>query len=152
MWKLLWRWSCRRHKNRQKRWVKRRYFHAVGSENWVFQAVYADGTTTRQVKSIDTKIQRHQKIKADANPYLPEFEPYFEKLLETRWKQSQGGRKKLTSLWVRQLKRCPMCDQLITPDTGWNIHHIIERAKGGTDDMKNLVLLHPNCHRQLHSV
>ncbi|BBI61481.1 hypothetical protein HSBAA_27870 [Vreelandella sulfidaeris] len=26
VWKLLWRWSCRRHGNRQKRWVKRNIF------------------------------------------------------------------------------------------------------------------------------
>ncbi|WP_259399592.1 HNH endonuclease [Pseudoalteromonas sp. SR41-4] len=44
-----------------------------------------------------------------------------------------------------------MCHQKITKETGWNIHHIVERVKGGTDEMSNLVLLHPNCHRQLHS-
>ncbi|WP_261298988.1 HNH endonuclease [Shewanella holmiensis] len=34
---------------------------------------------------------------------------------------------------------------------GWNVHHIVERGKGGSDEMENLVLLHPNCHRQLHA-
>lgn len=41
VWKLLWRWCCRRHKNRYKRWVKSKYFHTVGSERWVFQGIDA---------------------------------------------------------------------------------------------------------------
>ncbi|MDO6750105.1 HNH endonuclease, partial [Gilvimarinus sp. 1_MG-2023] len=46
----------------------------------------------------------------------------------------------------------PMCKQFITSETGWNIHHVLERHKGGSDKLENLVLLHPNCHRQLHVV
>jgi len=38
----------------------------------------------------------------------------------------------------------------MTKEAGWNIHHVIERHKGGSDKMDNLVLLHPNCHRKLH--
>ncbi|WP_247686910.1 HNH endonuclease [Pseudoalteromonas luteoviolacea] len=63
----------------------------------------------------------------------------------------QGQRKVLT-LWLIQLHRCPLCHQAITKETGWNIHHIVERVKGGSDELSNLVLLHPNCHRQLHLI
>ncbi|EAS1844058.1 HNH endonuclease, partial [Salmonella enterica] len=38
-----------------------------------------------------------------------------------------------------------------TRKTGWNIHHILKKSLGGSDNLENLVLLHPNCHRQLHS-
>lgn len=31
-----------------------------------------------------------------------------------------------------------------------DIHHIIPRAKGGTDNFDNLILLCPNCHRLVH--
>lgn len=39
---------------------------------------------------------------------------------------------------------------------GWNkaicdIHHIKHRKNGGTDDNTNLVILCPNCHREIHS-
>ncbi|WP_245659059.1 HNH endonuclease [Marinomonas spartinae] len=27
---------------------------------------------------------------------------------------------------------------------------MVERHKGGSDKLDNLVLLHPNCHRKLH--
>ncbi|NJS08627.1 HNH endonuclease, partial [Escherichia coli] len=33
----------------------------------------------------------------------------------------------------------------------WNVHHLLKKSLGGSDDVSNLVLLHPNCHRQLHS-
>ena len=39
---------------------------------------------------------------------------------------------------------------------GWNestcdIHHIIERKSGGTNDVTNLIIVCPNCHRIIHS-
>ena len=55
------------------------------------------------------------------------------------------------ALWIRQKKCCPMCKQHITHETGWNIHHIVEKHRGGNDQLNNLVLLHPSCHRQLHA-
>ena len=38
---------------------------------------------------------------------------------------------------------------------GWNelpceVHHIIPREEGGTDDLDNLIYVCPNCHRILH--
>jgi RNA-directed DNA polymerase len=150
VWKMLWKWCRRRHQNRHKRWVKEKYFKSVGNRNWVFSGVNGKGNTVRLIYIMDTAIKRHIKIKAEANPYLPEFEEYFEQRLERAWKESFKGRDKLLTLWLRQRKRCVMCNNLITKETGWNIHHIVERVKGGSDKLSNLVLLHPNCHRQLH--
>jgi hypothetical protein len=47
--------------------------------------------------------------------------------------------------------RCPVCSQLITTDTDWHTHHIVWRVKGGSDRLDNLALMHPDCHRQVHS-
>nr|WP_256670638.1 MULTISPECIES: HNH endonuclease signature motif containing protein [unclassified Pseudomonas] len=76
---------------------------------------------------------------------------YFEQRLEYAWRSSDEGKRKTLRLWIAQNKRCPLCKQLITFDTGWNIHHIVERHKGGGDELENVELLHPNCHRQLHA-
>ncbi|MCF6438426.1 HNH endonuclease [Pseudoalteromonas luteoviolacea] len=100
----------------------------------------------------DTVIKRHTKIKADANPYDLAFETYFEQRLERAWRDSMQGQRKVLTLWLRQQHRCPLCRQTITKETGWNIHHIMERVKGGSDELSNLVLLYPNCHRQLHLI
>jgi RNA-directed DNA polymerase len=151
VWKLLWQWCRRRHQNRRKRWIKDKYFKSVGPRNWTFSGIQSDGYIARLIYTMDTPIKRHIKLKAAANPYDLAFEEYFEKRLERIWKDSMQGRRKLLMLWLRQQQCCAMCRHRITQETGWNIHHIVERVKGGNDDLSNLVLLHPNCHRQLHS-
>ena len=150
IWKMLWQWSRRRHANRRKRWIKEKYFKSSGVRNWVFSDYRRDGSFARLVYASDTPIKRHIKIKGEFNPYDPIYEEYFEKHLERSWVASFKGRDRLLTLWLRQRKRCVCCGHFITKSTGWNIHHIVERVNGGSDNLCNLVLLHPNCHRQLH--
>ncbi|WP_258546882.1 HNH endonuclease [Psychromonas sp. B3M02] len=38
----------------------------------------------------------------------------------------------------------------MTKTTGWHIHHIVEKVKGGSNELSSLVLLPPNYHRKLH--
>lgn len=151
IWKLLWQWCKRRHLNRRKRWVREKYFKRAGKRSWVFSDVYPGGKTAALLYANDTKIQRHTKIKAEANPYDPMDEQYFEKRMDYAWKISEYGRRRVHQLWIRQFKRCPMCNQHITFETGWDTHHVHERHRGGSNKLENLVLLHPNCHRQLHA-
>jgi RNA-directed DNA polymerase len=33
---MLWRWAKRRHPNKGRRWIKEKYFHAIGTRMWVF--------------------------------------------------------------------------------------------------------------------
>lgn len=152
VWKMLWKWCRRRHKNRRYRWVKAKYFKSVGQRNWVFSGEDEKGQMLRLVSCNDTPIKRHIKLKAEANPYDLAFEEYFEQRLERVWRDSMQGRGKVLTLWLRQRQRCAHCGHLITHETEWNIHHIVERVRGGGDELDNLVLLHPNCHRQLHTV
>ena len=152
IWKMLWKWCRRRHANRRKRWIKAKYFKSNGSRNWTFQGMTPEGEVVRLQYANDIAIKRHTKIKAEANPYAPEWEQYFEGRLVRNWKTSMTGRGRLVSLWLEQDKRCLVCNSQITRETGWNIHHLIERHKGGTEALSNLVLLHPNCHRQVHSL
>lgn len=157
IWRSLWRWVTRRHKNKSKGWIKQRYFHVVGNRNWTFAALSdrkgPDGKpallTLRYAS--DTKIIRHRQIQTDANPYDPCREMYFEERMSLKMQNSLKGRNKLINMWLRQGKRCPHCRQLITPDSGWHIHHIVRRVDGGRDVQSNLLMLHPECHSQLHS-
>jgi hypothetical protein len=34
--KMLWRWASRRHSNKNKKWVKKKYFKKLNGKNWVF--------------------------------------------------------------------------------------------------------------------
>lgn len=65
LWNMLWRWAKRRHPNKGKKWIARRYWHTVDTRNWVFGSESAT-----LVKFADTKIRRHYMVKLDANPYL----------------------------------------------------------------------------------
>ena len=96
-------------------------------------------------------IKRHTKIKAEANPYDPQWETYFEERLGIKMANTLLGRRKLLFLWKQQNGLCPVCHQKITKVTGWNRHHLIWKSKGGKEDADNCVLLHPNCHQQVHS-
>lgn len=34
--KRLWRWGSRRHPNKPATWVRKKYFHSIGTRNWIF--------------------------------------------------------------------------------------------------------------------
>lgn len=43
-----------------------------------------------------------------------------------------------------------MRHQPLTLEANWHLHHVVWRVHGGADTVDNLLLLHPNCHRQVH--
>jgi RNA-directed DNA polymerase len=152
IWQTLWQWCKRRHPNQGAKWIKQKYFRHSGTRDWVFSATTPEEKSVTLRRAADTPIKRHVKIRGDANLFDPADECYFEQRLDYVWSNSQHGKRKISQLGKNQKMRCPMCRQHITPETGWNIHHILERHKGGGDELMNLVMLHPNCHRQLHSI
>ncbi len=156
IWKALWQWCCRRHPNKGKRWIKDRYFQHTGTRDWIFATAtdehWPDGTCKNMTlrTAAETPIQRHIKIRAEANPFDPEWESYFETRCGFQMLSTLSGRKKLIRLWVDQQGLCPICDQRITQETGWHAHHILRRVDGGNNTSGNLILVHPNCHNQIH--
>lgn len=152
-WKQLWQWACRRHPNKSISWIKQKYFIQKGTRNWVFGTKVKENGEEKWISLIkvsDTPIRRHIKIQSEANPYDPKWSEYFKSRRILLMKENFNDRKTLLKLWTRQEGICPICKEPITEDTGWNAHHILPRVLGGTDEMPNLVLLHPNCHRQAH--
>ena len=78
---ILWKWAKRRHPNKGAQWVKARYFHRIGSRKWVFSS---DGTAKHCLYNpASTPIRRHVKIKGQANPFHPDWDPYFAKRKQT---------------------------------------------------------------------
>jgi len=95
-------------------------------------------------------VKRYIKIKAEANPYDPEWDDYFEERVTRKWWSSKWGLSKLRRIWRQQNGFCPMCRQGFKGETSIHVHHILRRCEGGGDALTNLVMLHPNCHRQIH--
>jgi RNA-directed DNA polymerase len=153
--KALWRWARRRHPKKGKRWVADRYFGRTGNRNWHFfgTAKDKDGKPVKNwlCHASATRITRHKKIKGDCNPYDPTWELYLEERLGVKMEKTLHGKRTLTHLWKEQGGICPVCTQPITQVTGWHNHHIVYKTMGGTDSADNRVLIHPNCHRQVHA-
>lgn len=153
-WKL-WKWATRRHPRKSAEWVMRRYWHVTDRKKAkVFAAsVSHDDGSKRWVelyRLASTPIQRHWRIKAAYNPFDPEDEQYGEQLRQNRLRNQLVYRKQEATLLLQQGGRCALCSAPLTQETGWHDHHIVYRVDGGSNALSNRVLLHPNCHTQLH--
>jgi RNA-directed DNA polymerase len=152
---LLWQWARRRHPHKSRHWIRDRYFRTEDGNNWVFfgHVTRSDGTQqdVRLFRASSVPIRRHTKIKGEANPYDPQWEPYFEARQGVRMAHNLRGKRQLLRLWKEQDGLCAVCHQRITRLSGWHSHHLVWRTHGGSDRAENRVLLHPNCHAQVHS-
>lgn len=98
----------------------------------------------------------------ECNPYINDrpHKDYVFKIVKSRSREDSVFDK----LWIRQKGRCEQCNHLIKwsylSTVGYSateivdtheIHHILPKAAGGTNDLKNLSLLHKKCHVDLHS-
>jgi RNA-directed DNA polymerase len=153
--KALWGWARRRHPRKGKRWLMRRYFARRGGRSWCFfgSKRKPDGTkeTVWLFHATSLPFHLYTKVKRDSNPYHPAWEMYFEKREDRHMIHTLVGRATLLYLWRTQGGRCPACGLMITRETGWHSHHVVPKVFGGHDGASNRQLLHPECHRQLHS-
>jgi len=151
VWSMLWQWAVRRHPEKGARWVKERYFKSSGTRNWVFAATEKkeDGRLRELILLLeaDTPIQRHVKIKADANPHDPQWDQYFESRWGKKMLNSPRGRSKLYRVWLRQDRMCPACQKPITKLTPWDVHYYVKKIDGGSDAASNLYMHHLSCPR-----
>ena len=154
---MLRRWAKRRHSSKSTRWIRAKYYKRIDARNDVFSVVIKKQKPNGEPRlwslrrASDSKIKRHIKIKADANPYDPQWEIYFEKRWQFKMRNHLLGNWKFSNIWESQSGLCSTCKQRITLESKWDIHHIQPRCKGGSDNTSNLVMVHPNCHRQIHS-
>jgi RNA-directed DNA polymerase len=151
---MLWQWAKRRHPKKSPTWIRKKYFHSIGGDHWVFsgEVLGRDGAVhpIRLLKMRSISIERHAKVQSEANPYDPAWEMYFENRLDVKTVHNLRGRRKLLALWKQQQGLCPLCSRKITKLTGWHSHHIVWRSLGGGNELENQVLLHPECHDKLH--
>lgn len=157
LWETTWRWATRRHPHKTAQWVKDKYYYHNGKRDWNFGVREDENSYFKLVNTMDVRIIRHPWLQTSANPFDPKWEEYFEKRLDLKVKTSVVRRGKILALWRQQDGICPVCNQKISgiiewkDAVDWHSHHITPKSEGGSDENSNRVLLHPNCHRQIHS-
>lgn len=157
IWRILWWWARRRHSSKNANWIKDKYFIRIGRDHWCFAYRRKSQDKDKTLESIyylvnpaTVPIKRHIKIRSECNPFDPFWEEYLEKHMVLKIQSSLSRDRRILPLWKSQEGKCLICSQKLSLETGWHIHHLLERSKGGDNKPSNLVLLHPVCHRQVH--
>lgn len=141
LWNRLWRWAKRRHPNKGKRWIVRKYFEG---KEWTLQT------------SNGLKLFMHNKYSAGKGWIKVEGSRSPFDGDETYW-CSRMGEKFLTHdpqkarLLKAQRGKCPHCRLTFKPDDITEKHHIHHKYNGGKDADNNLILVHLHCHDLIHS-
>ena len=90
LWQSLWRWARRRHHQKSWNWIVSRYWHRLNGKK-VFAVDTGERTPEgktvwlKLVNVTETKVRRHVKIKAAANPFDPQWRNYFEEREFFKW-------------------------------------------------------------------
>lgn len=153
VWEALWLWAKRRHPNKGKRWIARKYF-AI-NDGWVLKANCQNRQgktqTIKLVRLSDFPIKRHIKVKGANSPDDPELSKYWEQRQTAQGKMLLAKGSVNYRLVNNQKWKCPVCGEFLYNGEEVNQHHIKQVKDGGTDHEDNLMLLHKSCHQDLHS-
>ena len=167
LWKLLYKWATRRHRNKPKRWIVGRYFgkfNKFRNDRWVFGD---RDSGAYLVKFSWTAIQRHVLVTGAASPDDPALAQYW---ATRRNKVKPPLDRYNLHLLTRQAGLCPLCgDHLLTADQPpnspeqwerWWLHvtrraiaasYLVHHGRPGpaADDQTRLV--HASCQRGLQA-
>jgi len=140
------------------RWVKRikgrkrikqslkTYFKQEGTRKWNFQ-VERLGKTYRLFRMEQLEIKKHVIVR-NAHPLLLENDMYYRDRHITTAYSSMVQR-----LIKIQENLCPVCKRslatLALEEEELEVHHVIPKAKGGSNKLNNLKLLHKTCHKSV---
>jgi RNA-directed DNA polymerase len=156
IWHALWRWARRRHPNKSCGWVREKYFRVLGHQHGMFAAQTRGDNGEPRILSLrlasDTRIVRHVRVKADANPFDPAWDSYFAQRKRSRMLERLQERSFPKRLWQQQEGKCPGCGQLIDEEDRWVVQPVVPLKSGGTRSLTNLKLLHSSCQRPFRIV
>jgi RNA-directed DNA polymerase len=90
------RWLHRRHPNKGRHWLMKKYYRYVRNNRWTFFAAKKDINGKYQyrdlIKASRIHIIRHVKVRAEANPFDPEWFDYFKERKGKKQSKNQDGR------------------------------------------------------------
>jgi RNA-directed DNA polymerase len=148
LWQKLWAWAKRRHSNKGKKWIAKKYFHAIGNRKWNFATIKNGEVDLVLNHYSDTKIQRHSKVIRGKSFYDGD-ELYWAKRLSNGYGDTSPSKAKML---VRQDGKCAFCGAMFKNGDLMESHHMTFKKDGGTDKYTNLALMHRHCHDQYHTL
>jgi RNA-directed DNA polymerase len=95
-WKL-WKWAKRRHPEKDKDWIRKRYWTSTGNRNYEFAS---DNVILKRCSN--TPIVRHSRAKLNANPYTES--DYFENKAKWRRKRKCAAYSQTTAAQLDKLR------------------------------------------------
>lgn len=139
---LLWKWARKRHPKMSKYKLKEKYWHIVGSRNWVFGV--KDGKNEVPLRlQLHSKIpiKRHAKVKGNASPFDGNL---------IYWATRTGRNPLIPPIKARLIQdqkgRCGICGEFFLPDDIIERDHIVPKALGGKNARENVHAVHRYCH------
>lgn len=137
----LFAWAKRRHPNKQKEWVVKKYWQTIKGDNWVFATRSEGKNPMRLQKHSATEIKRHVKVKGESSPYDGNLVYW-----STRMGNNPEMPKRVSKLLKKQKGKCTYCGLIFRENDVMEVDHRIPKSKGGKDSYENWDLLHRHCH------
>ncbi len=135
------RWAERRHPNKSKTWVAKKYWQAIGDKKWAFGVKIDDKETLCLLEHQKTPIVRHIKVKGNKSLFDRDF---------IYWSSRRGKHPGVSTSTAKLLKKqkgkCNHCGLYFKDEDVIEFDHIIPKSQGGEDKYSNLQLLHGHCH------
>lgn len=133
---LLWRWARRRHPKKGRKWIATKYWHGIGTRNWVFST-----ENQKLLNLTDTHIIRHPQIRINANPYL-DTQYFIDRKFRHGMKHLSG---RFMQIWKNQNGCCYHCGLPIDIGDDKEILYKVPKEVGGKDEVRNMAYVHRHC-------
>lgn len=151
LWIRQYRHARRTHPSKSWDWIKHKYWGKLcpnRNDKWVFGC---KNTGSYMYKLAWTPIKRHIMVKGNYSPFDPSKKDYWarrntnnNKILLTPSSQKIASKQKFL---------CPVCGiYLYSNNESIDLHHLIYKRNGGKSTYGNLMLLHTECHKKVHSL
>ncbi|BET31361.1 MULTISPECIES: group II intron reverse transcriptase/maturase [Wolbachia] len=138
MFRKIWNWAARRHSNKGRCWIKKKYFGRYINDNWVFMT-----NKMNLIKHRGHAIKRHIKVVGTKSPYDGDWVYWGNRLKKVPDKSTR-----VINLLKLQHGQCNHCQLWFKNDDILEVHHKDRNKRNNM--IKNLSLLHGHCHDQLH--
>jgi RNA-directed DNA polymerase len=129
----LWAWAVRRHPNKGRHWIARKYW-LHGEHGWTFGS---EGKITLR-KLGEIPIRRHIKVQANRSPFDGDA---------VYWSVRMGRHPELRPSFARMLKdqqgNCPLCGLFFKP--GDHLTRFCHKRADAPDDPGHWMVIHDHC-------